>query len=438
MYVVAGKDHTGYLQDVWKARNGTNWIDDFHNDTVQREYVNGDSPLRYLNTMNEDQLTRAELAGITSIKDLATASRDQIISLRGQPDEDGWKQYYGGRFEFICPHKKRAEVVLEKCGLQKELLDGEFERSERDDWRDPSPFYGGIEKDAERDAEMDEEDCEDADGCSMCPFFKEEEEQKTEEIREFEEKEEEMFGELIKEEDGVLDLTCLYRLPPRAFHSTVYHQGRMYVIGGKAGNHLFHKDMWYRDYKPPVTTITLKPRTKTTDSKFEFQCDEAGCIYEYRLYLLDQEDDTFIELKRNWTLTLGEVDYETWMPGWGLYRFEVRAIDPAGNVDLHFVKGFNTWEWIFYPKLPIALILGIIFGVIFVVVVLYLEIRRRRKKRAMERYAIKRMRRKFKGIQKGSDKKNVDWRKFYDESKDGKGGKGKKDKPKEKTLSKRK
>ena len=57
------------------------------------------------------------------------------------------------------------------------------------------------------------------------------------------------------------------------------------------------------------------------------------------------------------------------------------------------------------------LILGILGGMIAFSVAVFLEIRRRRRKAAMERYAIKRMRRKFKGAQKGKKDDVADWKK---------------------------
>ena len=47
----------------------------------------------------------------------------------------------------------------------------------------------------------------------------------------------------------------------------------------------------------------------------------------------------------------------------------------------------------------------------------YLEYRRRMRKAAMERYAMKRMRRKFKAMQRELDGRGVDWRTLYNESK---------------------
>ena len=67
--------------------------------------------------------------------------------------------------------------------------------------------------------------------------------------------------------------------------------------------------------------------------------------------------------------------------------------------------------------MPLALILGSIGAVFVVCLAIFLEVRRRRKKKAMKRYAMKRMRRKFKGIKKEIAAKDVDWRKYYGEEK---------------------
>merc|ERR1712000_481032 len=105
------------------------------------------------------------------------------------------------------------------------------------------------------------------------------------------------------------------------------------------------------------------------------------------------------------------------MPG-GRFMMQVRAIDPAGNVDITFDKGRNMHVWTYIPRLPIGLIMGLSTTFLIVMAGILIELRRRRKKKPMERYAIKRMRRKFKGIQKDVKKKDVDWRKYYDEAKD--------------------
>merc|ERR1711918_121484 len=75
-----------------------------------------------------------------------------------------------------------------------------------------------------------------------------------------------------------------------------------------------------------------------------------------------------------------------------------------GNYDLIFEEGRNVHTWIYEPPLPVGRVGGSILGFFAIVIGIYLEVRRRKKKAAMERYAIKRMRRKFKGVQKGGKK----------------------------------
>ena len=174
------------------------------------------------------------------------------------------------------------------------------------------------------------------------------------------------------------------------------------------------------------------------------------------MFKLSEDDLAYEEVVRNWTDSLELVYIQDFMlgPGPGKYRFEVRAFDPAGNYDLIFEEGRNVHTWIYEPPLPVGLIVGSILGFFAIVGGVYLEVRRRKKKAAMERYAIKRMRRKFKGVQKGGKKgkgkkkkkkggkktaagdgenPEEDWRGYYDE---GKGNKGKK-KTKKKKLGKK-
>ena len=452
MYVVGGYSDDGYLMDVWKTNNGSTadeWVEDYSNGTAQDQYVDADSDVTMLQSVPQDFLSDLTAQGIASIGDLAGASKDQVLFLRGGGKGDGWKAYFEGVFKMVCPHKKRAEALVNLCKLEEPYVDGAEERGEE-------IYYGGVEMDAARDADADDADCEDEDGCDMCPFYSEEEEQKNQEIKDTEDEEADMLDPssdtaVLPEADGLIDLVCKQVPAPRAHHSTAVLQGRMFIIGGRGlsgdDRGSFMNDVWYRDYKRPVTTIMKKPRTETSDHIFEFSADEAGCLYEYRLFWSDQYDDERPEeLKRNWTLTLGEVDFEHWIydcpphypPTGGRHRFEVRAIDPAGNTDMLFVKGQNVYTWIYYPPIPWLLIMMILLAIIIISTATYYEIRRRRKKRAMERYAIKRMRRKFKGIQKGADKKNVDWRKYYDAKKDPKAKNKKKPVNKEKGLSKRK
>ena len=94
----------------------------------------------------------------------------------------------------------------------------------------------------------------------------------------------------------------------------------------------------------------------------------------------------------------------------------------------------NTWMDMYDAPKPWGLIISGIIAVVLTLVGSVIEVRRRQRKKAMERYAIKRMRRKFKGAQraagragtkKGSGQpagasakdENIDWKKYYNENK---------------------
>ncbi len=74
---------------------------------------------------------------------------------------------------------------------------------------------------------------------------------------------------------------------------------------------------------------------------------------------------------------------------------QVRAITPSGNRDPHLLER-NSFSWTYVPALPwLLIILSIaVFALIIVAAVMYW--RRQRRKRALEKYALKRKRRKLK------------------------------------------
>ena len=62
---------------------------------------------------------------------------------------------------------------------------------------------------------------------------------------------------------------------------------------------------------------------------------------------------------------------------------------------------------------PWDIIMAVIGSIMALSIFAYMEYRRRVKKAAMERYAMKRMRRKFKAMQRDIDGRAVDWRTLY-------------------------
>ncbi len=149
--------------------------------------------------------------------------------------------------------------------------------------------------------------------------------------------------------------------------------------------------------------------------------------------MIDMKENLIV---RSWTASLGHISVKRFMPYEGKFQLRVRAVDPAGNRDAPLWKeGENQHTWTWVPELPVGLIVGLCFLSLAIGGGTMLELRRRRKLAEMERYALKRMRRKFKGVQKTGNKDDVDWRGMYGESKmnhgsvkkkSGGGGKGKK------------
>jgi hypothetical protein len=88
-----------------------------------------------------------------------------------------------------------------------------------------------------------------------------------------------------------------------------------------------------------------------------------------------------------------------------------------GNRDVGFQSGVNVYNWYYVSPTPWDIIFATIGAFVGLCIVAYFEYRRRVKKAAMERYAMKRMRRKFKAMQRDIDGKAVDWRTLYMESK---------------------
>ena len=214
------------------------------------------------------------------------------------------------------------------------------------------------------------------------------------------------------------ELHCKFNPGPRVFHAALYFEERMYIFGGRTSSTSSRADSWYRDDRMPMVAISLKPKSRTDDYRFRFAADEGGCVFEYRLW----DHYRFKEIRKwtpvRWYTHVDWLDWRMGGPGNGNYVLYARAIDPAGNRDERFVLGRNMHYWRYISPTPWDIIFGCIGAFLFMVLVAYFEYRRRVKKAAMERYAMKRMRRKFKAMQRDTDGRAVDWRTLYSEHKE--------------------
>ena len=80
-------------------------------------------------------------------------------------------------------------------------------------------------------------------------------------------------------------------------------------------------------------------------------------------------------------------------PGTGWYTLYLRAVDPAGNRDYLYTNNKNVYNWRYVSPTPWDIIFGCLGGFIGLLILIFIEYRRRTRKAAMERYALKRMRR---------------------------------------------
>ena len=256
------------------------------------------------------------------------------------------------------------------------------------------------------------------------------------------------------------ELHCKWNPGKRANHVGLFFDEKFFVLGGTDGPGTYRQDMWYRDDRLPSTMITRVPKHRTAEYKIRTVVDEDGTQQEYRMW--DRAEN--LEVRR-WNRFFNKIHVD-WLDYWysggpggedecpfwerikypttdgkdrcsrrtGKYTFYVRSVDPAGNPDPTYdTLRANMYRWDYVQPLPVHLIVGACVGAVLLAWGVYLEIRRRKRKAAMQRYAIKRMRRKFKATQKDAKdgKGGVDWKSMMDDD-DGGGGKGKKKKKKKK------
>jgi len=381
--------------------------------------------------------------GIYTVKDLASIGRDKVLKLRLTPAGST----NPAKIPHICDQKRLAIAVMDKCRVQEEDwlktesqqqiihevyadVDGNEIVSERSEaytgWLYPNEnrFQQDESENVKTMPETDlsakierwDEAVESWDGCSQIG-----ERGKLDMVNSPSEGPDKYADvEGIPQIQGWMqtwrileELQCRNIWSPRSHvHGTLF-QGDIFMIGGRSGDAArnFSNEVWYRDAELPQTTFTNVPGDRSPDNSFSFSADEEGCIFQWRLNDLSEN-----RVEKNWT-TSGETVNIDWLE-LGFHRFRVRAIDPANNVEEDFEEGRNQHTWYHTPALPVGLIVGCVLGFFAFCAGVYLEFRRRRRKAAMERYAVKRMRRKFRGAQGRTKEKEVDWKKYGKQAKD--------------------
>ncbi|KAE8983934.1 hypothetical protein PR003_g24793 [Phytophthora rubi] len=411
LILMFGEDEERTLDDVWVWKGeSTNWIKDYSSNTAFAEYVNPTSGVSYLRTMVDTDALALGAAGVNTIQDLTGLSFDQTLALR--------------QLMPVCDYIALAKLVVEQCTVQPTEYEGAQYANVQ--------VIQGANGDAAAAAQTTTtEDETNWDGCTHIGT-------KVTDATTGRLRWADVLGvdQVQVLRDVFVDAQesiCQWRPKARSGHAGAIFQRRVLLLGGLTAPDYYDNDVWYREARRPRAQFTLVPTSGSSDTVFKFESDKLYCVFEY--YVLDTVEQLVV---RNWTLTLGEVDYGSWLDS-GTFRMRVRAQDPAGNVDETFEDGRNEHTWVYERPLPWGLIIGL-SSVGFVLLAGFLmEWRKRRKRAAMERYAMKRMRRKLKKknaavvIAKEGD---PNWRETYDNAKDGKKGKkGKKATVKRKPTS---
>ncbi|KAJ1444116.1 hypothetical protein B484DRAFT_388979 [Ochromonadaceae sp. CCMP2298] len=461
LFVYGGYNNGTFLDDLWAWRLDfpkEDWREDFTaealfstgvgqdfvyaNSSPSAFYVTPDSPLNMLQRfwvptdpddtfglpleqrtyLSEDKVQVMNSVGLYTIRDLADVGLYTLLKLRGfdypsVPQEERLQLYD------VCDYRALAIALVNKCQLNVPSL---FDGQRNMPWNIVPEFGAGPPQSGPSAAwhgrdnydfllgEADDPTTlvENWDGCTYNILI------------------EGLFGPNVDglgfvdqvqsvrdPEKELQELFCRQTPGPRAYHNMVVFEERLYLLGGKQSEKRFYADAWYRDAKLPKARFDGKPGSRDTNPWFYFVADKAGSSFEYRVW----DPNIFKEI-REWTPVTGKTDvgWLDWRmggPGNGRYQLYVRAVDPAGNRDARFIMGENVYNWYYLSPTPWDIILGTIFGFLFLCFLAYLEYRRRVKKAAMERYAMKRMRRKFKAMQRDINGRAVDWRTLYMESK---------------------
>ena len=201
------------------------------------------------------------------------------------------------------------------------------------------------------------------------------------------------------------ELHCRKTPPARYMSSSVFADNKAIILGGRDQTlDTLFSDVWARDDTFPLAVITTKPRSYTAESRFEFSSTKSTAqVFEYKLF--DSDNAELIPWQRTTTDQGADMSWLDWRkggPGRGWYTLVVRAIDLSGNRDASY-GNTNVHTWLYVPRPPIGKILAGVFSFLIVGCVTRFEYNRREQKKALERYALRRARRKYRLKQSGEE-----------------------------------
>ena len=302
------------------ARGYNTWWQDYDSSSPAGTYVGIDAPapdgFRVLN-YSATQLSALANASVTTIYELSVMQKPTVLALQ--------KTFDGN----ICLERRRAEFIVQLCQTAVTGYDGDWFKSVVVVEGIPMPVAAVVE-----DIGCDETPEGSFNPAASSPFW------------------------VTPTGTRYLETDYVCRQLPRArrgFGAVLMTEGqgetvRAYLAGGWEAPDVFANDVWYRDERLPQAFFTRVPTDKSFETIFTWDCLDdrtnlkAVCLFEYRM--TDVASGTVL---REWQRVSSPFDSSGINKDNRATRFDLRAIDPAGNRDLAFEVGRNTYTCVMGP-----------------------------------------------------------------------------------------
>lgn len=358
------------MPDVWSfdsVQPHLGWQVDFAASAEQSTYANPDDSWLQHDAVEQFNATREQLdvlasVGVESVRDLLGVDDSVLQALQDGLDPETQAEG-AGPIPNVCAWLHWAQSLVFSCDYRYIPYDGEYARNFVID--EALAIAHDVGADAEAAAIAEE-------AATFCGYAPRE----------------------------LLPGQC--RIVPLARHSAALGEieDRLVLGLGYLGPNKRAHDYWVREDIEPKTRITLAPQSGSFETLFGFECSRPSCLFEYRLLELGSLDDEDGTIVNDWTYVLPPLDVGTSMYS-AFFRLEVRAVDAAYNRDTVIQTGRNAYNWEYVAPIPwLWIILGTLLFII-IVVVLYTYWKRQQRKRAMMKFAMRRMKKKLKAVQEG-------------------------------------
>jgi hypothetical protein len=204
------------------------------------------------------------------------------------------------------------------------------------------------------------------------------------------------------------ELFCLQVPGGRSLGGGAFISNKVVVLGGIGGDmKSSYRDTWARDEEFPNAIIKTKPASFSPQFTFSFDSNKDGAhVFEYKIFREGNDITGWITTTDSLGADVSWLDDKKGGPGKGWYTIYVRAVDPAGNRDSIFSTTTNVYRWYYVPPIPWGAVAGGVVTALVLIVVSYFEYRRRRRKAILERFALRRLKRKFK-LREGMRRQSV-------------------------------